>query len=304
MTPTDTPQPPALARASLDRCAAERDEPDLLHRLRRSAGTRVVPVHGDLAPTHGDRLITVAPDQVDPAARWAFLGRDAAGTALLVAATSAAEPAPVDAVPETATWSALRAAGGELIADDAGVFVEAVALARWLVGAPFCPACGVRADERKAGWSRVCPACGAEHFPRADPAVIVAVVSADGERMLLGRNALWATQRMFSTFAGFVEAGESAESAIVREVAEEAGVSVTDLEYRGSQAWPYPHSLMLGFRARAERDTDARADGEEIVEVRWFTRTELVRGLAGTADFTLPGTASIAHRLIADWVGA
>ncbi|ALJ19965.1 NAD(+) diphosphatase [Microbacterium sp. No. 7] len=288
-----------LARGGLDRSAAERTQPDLLERLRADAGTRVLPAHADRAPLdEAGRLLLVAPHDVAEHARWAFLGRDADGTALLVAATAAEEPAPVEAE----RWGALRAVGGDLPADQSGAFVEAVSLGRWLVDAPHCAGCGARLEDRQAGWARRCPACDREHFPRTDPAVIVGVISSDGERLLLGRNALWAAANMFSTFAGFVEAGESLETTIVREVEEEAGVRVARLEYRGSQAWPYPRSLMLGFHAHAIDDAEARADGEEIVEVRWFTREELRAGLRGEADFGLPGAASIAHRLIVDWV--
>ncbi len=110
---------------------------------------------------------------------------------------------------------------------------------------------------RQAGWARHCPVCGREHFPRTDPAVIVAITSAhDPDRLLLGSNALWDANR-FSCFAGFVEAGESLEAAVLREVREEAGVDVRDIRYRGSQAWPYPRSLMLGFLATSAADDAA-----------------------------------------------
>jgi NAD+ diphosphatase len=154
---------------------------------------------------------------------------------------------------------------------------------------------------RSAGWSRHCPSCGREHFPRTDPAVIVAITSArHPDRLLLGSNAMWAGTR-FSCFAGFVEAGESLEAAVAREVREEAGVEVVDVRYRGSQAWPYPRSLMLGFLATATDDAAAEPDGDEILEVRWFERSEIGAGLAGESDLLLPGRASIAHRLISDW---
>jgi len=152
-----------------------------------------------------------------------------------------------------------------------------------------------------AGWSRRCPSCGRQHFPRTDPAVIVAITSAvDPDILLLGTNALWDANH-FSCFAGFVEAGESLESAVRREVAEESGITVATAEYRGSQAWPYPRSLMLGFLATAADDDAARADGDEIAALRWFTRDEIGAGLEGEGDVVLPGTASIAHRLIRDW---
>ena len=310
MTRSETP-PPALARGGIDRATDEREAPGLVDRLRHDARTRVVAVHGDrgLVGADGRSLRTLSPTDVRSDAEWAFLGRDGDGRAVILAATGAAAEPPADATAEA--WAALRAVGGALAADDAGLLVEAVALGRWLVDAPFCSVCGARTRVRSAGWARTCPACGAEHFPRTDPAVIVAVESADGERLLLGKNAQWAQRNMYSTFAGFVEAGESLESTIVREVAEEAGVAVTDIRYRGSQAWPYPRSLMLGFRARTEPGAVPRPDGVEIVDARWFTRDELAAVLSavaptggsdGSAGFALPGGASIAYRLIVDWV--
>ncbi|WP_292834384.1 NAD(+) diphosphatase [Microbacterium sp.] len=302
MTPTDDLRPPALARATIDRAADERTQEGLLGALRIDPTTRVLALHGDRAPLRSGEetptLLLVAPAAVAEGAQWAFLGRDADGSARLLAAVAASAEPPIDA----AHWESLYSIGGELSPIESGLLVEAVALGRWLLGAPFCPACGGHTIVRTAGWSRSCPDCGRDHFPRADPAVIVAIESADGSRLLLGQNAMWKGQNVYSTFAGFIEAGESAEATIIREMLEEAGVEVEHIRYRGSQAWPYPHSLMLGYLASAVDDAAARPDGEEIVDVRWFTRAELNRGLAGEADFALPGTASIAHRLIIDWV--
>lgn len=304
MTRSDTPQPPALARAGIDRAADERDELGILERLRSDASTRVVAVHGDLGlvETAEARVHTVAVHDVRADVEWALLGRSVAGAAILLAASGSDSPPPTPA-PAQATWRPLRAVGGELEPVDAGVLVEAVALGRWLVEAPFCPACGARTEVRTAGWSRRCPSCGREHFPRTDPAVIVAVESADGRQLLLGKNALWADPNIYSTFAGFVEAGESLESTIVREVREEAGVTVEHTAYRGSQSWPYPRSLMLGFRATVGADAVPQPDGVEIVDARWFDRAQLKAALAGHGDVGLPGAASIAHSLIVDWVG-
>jgi NAD+ diphosphatase len=217
---------------------------------------------------------------------------------LLTAVFAAAEEPPF---PSPAGWAGLRVIGGALDATDAGAFVEALSLGRWLLDAPYCPACGSLTTLGDAGWSRRCPSCGRQHFPRTDPAVIVAITSvSDPDVLLLGSNALWGADR-FSCFAGFVEAGESLEAAVRREVFEESGIEVGAVQYRGSQAWPYPRSLMLGFFAEARDDAAARADGEEIAAVRWFTRDEIGRALAGETDVVLPGPASIAHRLIADW---
>lgn len=299
---TAHPEPPAppLSRATIYRAAEERASDGLLEAARADAATRVLVVRGDAAPLlagEAPGLRFVSPAEIVADAEWAFLGRDDEGAALLVAALPEDADDPLEA-PDG--WGRLRAVGGSLDATSAGVFVEALSLARWLIDAPYCPACGARAEVRQAGWSRVCPSCGREHFPRTDPAVIVAVESPDGERLLLGSNALWGQDR-YSCFAGFVEAGESLEAAVSREIAEESGIRVASMSYRGSQAWPYPRSLMLGFRAEAADEADARADGEEIVQVRWFTRDEIGASFAGETDVILPGTSSIAHALIRDW---
>lgn len=299
MTAPHSPRFPPLAGTDVDRAAAERLHPGLLDAARTESDTRVLVLAGDQAPLAADAALHwVAPDAVPEGAEWAFLGRDASGRALLLAAFEAAE---TEAFSAPAGWHGLRVVGGALNAADAAAFVEGLSLGRWLLEAPYCPACGALTDLVDAGWSRRCPACGRQHFPRTDPAVIVAITSADdSDRLLLGSNALWGGNR-FSCFAGFVEAGESLEAAVIREVAEEAGVQVVDVRYRGSQAWPYPRSLMLGFLATAVDDGAARPDGEEIVDVRWFTRAEIGAGLTGDSPLSLPGTASIAHRLISDW---
>jgi NAD+ diphosphatase len=299
MTAPDSTQPPPLARSGLERSADERTTAGLLEHVRGDGATRVLVLNGDSAPlAASDALHWVAPAEVPNGAQWAFLGRAENGTALLAAVFSRDDDQ-LFAAP--AGWAALRAVGGSLTPTEAGAFVEALSLGRWLIEAPFCPACGARTEVRSAGWSRHCPSCGREHFPRTDPAVIVAITSATHpDRLLLGANAMWAGNR-FSCFAGFVEAGESLEAAVAREVREEAGVQVVDVTYRGSQAWPYPRSLMLGFWAAAADDAAAEADGEEILAVRWFERSEIGAALAGDSDLLLPGPASIAHSLISDW---
>lgn len=299
MTAPESTSLPPLARSGLDRVAEERLTPGLLDDLRADAATRVLVIAGDTAPLAApDALQWIAPSDVPAGAEWALLGRDADGTALLAAVL----PAHDDELFAAASgWAALRAVGGLLSPRDASAFVEALSLGRWLLDAPFCPACGARTDLGDAGWSRRCPNCGRQHFPRTDPAVIVAITSADDpDALLLGSNALWGPER-FSCFAGFVEAGESLEAAVRREVLEESGIAVGAVTYRGSQAWPYPRSLMVGFLASARDDAAARADGDEIAAVRWFSRDEIGRALAGQGDFVLPGRASIAHRLISDW---
>ncbi|WP_345750917.1 NAD(+) diphosphatase [Microbacterium rhizophilus] len=290
-----------VARAAVDRAAAERDDPELPDRARSDARSRVIVVHGAVAArAAGDspRLHVVGPGDVPDGAEWGFLGRSAEGDAVLVAAFDPDAAAPID---PPGGWAGPRDIAAELEPDEADTLIVAVSLGRWLTGHRFCPACGGRAILRQAGWARRCEACGREHFPRNDPAVIVAITDPDRRRLLLGANAAWGG-RMHSTFAGFVEAGESLETAIHREMREEAGVRLSSLRYQGSQPWPYPHSLMLGFEATAIDPDDAHADGTEILTLRWFTRAEIAAAFDRRGDVRLPGRASIAHRLIRTWL--
>lgn len=283
-------------REIFDRAAELRTRVDVVERLRATPGTRVVVVRDGRLRVVGDAVLRADADSVGQA-DWALLGRDLDGAPVLLASVPA-ETESIDSAPEE-TWLGLRDTGGRLGAHDTDLFVTAVALAAWLRDARFCPSCGTGLDLQLAGWARRCPACASEHFPRTDPAVIVAVESADGGRLLLGANANW-RGRMHSCFAGFVEAGESIEDTVHRELAEEAGVRLRDIRYVASQAWPYPRSLMLGFRAVAV-DEQVEADGEEILEVRWLSRDEIRSSLAGEGPVGLPGPASIARRLIEDW---
>ncbi|MCK2026885.1 NAD(+) diphosphatase [Microbacterium sp. SSW1-47] len=287
----------SIPRPFFDRAAELREEPGVIDRLRSEAETGVIVVREGRVRVVDSTLVRVAPDAVGEAT-WALLGRDADGAVLLLAAAPPETDA-VDAAPDE-IWLGLRDLGGRIDAGESEVLVEAVALAGWLRDAPFCPTCGGGTELRQAGWSRRCLVCGREHFPRTDPAVIVAVESADGERLLLGANANWGG-RMYSCFAGFTEAGESLESTVHREIEEESGVRLSDVRYVSSQAWPFPRSLMVGFRAVVEDEAAARADGEEIIDVRWFTRDEIGSALAGEGPVGLPGPASIARALIVQW---
>jgi NAD+ diphosphatase len=186
--------------------------------------------------------------------------------------------------------------------------MTAVALANWHARHRFSPVDGQPTVPIEAGWARSSESGGTQ-WPRTDPAVIVLVhdgVAGDQGRCLLGHNAAWTGPgwvRRFSCLAGFVEAGESAESAVVREVGEEVGVPVADLHYLGSQAWPFPGSLMLGFTAQADPETPVQVDETEIAVARWFTRTEIRDVLTGRReDFGLPMAASIAHFLLTRWL--
>ena len=283
----------------LDRAADLRAEPGVIERLRAVEGTRVVVVRDRRLRVADRAVVRVDAGQVGEA-DWALLGRDADGAPLLLASVPP-QTESIDAAPEE-TWLGLRDVGGLLDPFEAEIFVTAVAVAAWLVDVRHCSRCGTELELRSAGWSRHCPGCDAQHFPRTDPAVIVAVESADGERLLLGANAAW-RGTMYSCFAGFVEAGESMETTVHRELAEEAGVRLRELRYISSQPWPYPRSLMVGFRAVAA-DENVRADGEEIIDVRWLTRAEIGSSLDGEGPVGLPSRSSIARKLIEDWYRA
>jgi NAD+ diphosphatase len=176
----------------------------------------------------------------------------------------------------------------------------AVALDAWHTTHTHCARCGARTRIAEAGMVRACPADGSLHHPRVDPAVIMTVAD-DDDRVLLGHQARWPARR-FSTLAGFVEPGESLEQAVAREVHEETGVVVDTATYLGSQPWPFPNSLMLGFHAHATT-TRITVDEVEISEARWFTRDALAAAVA-SGEVRLPPPVSIARRLIERWHGA
>jgi NAD+ diphosphatase len=194
-------------------------------------------------------------------------------------------------------WSGLREVGADLGDLDAGLLVQAIGILEWHERNRFSPLSGAATIIERAGWSQRDPSTGAEIFPRTDPAVIM-LVHDGADRVVLGRQAVWPPGR-FSILAGFVEPGESAEAAVAREVAEEVGLRVTDIRYVGSQPWPFPQSLMLGFVARAEGGDTLVPDPTEIEEARWFTRDELIRG---DGPAVLPPPVSIARHILDRWV--
>jgi NAD+ diphosphatase len=195
------------------------------------------------------------------------------------------------------TWAGLRDLGADLDDLDAGLLVQAIGILEWHDRNRFSPLTGAATVIERGGWVQRDPTTGTEIFPRTDPAVIM-LVHDGGDRVVLGRQAVWPPGR-FSILAGFVEPGESAEAAVVREVAEEVGLRVTDVRYVGSQPWPFPQSLMLGFVARLDGDDTLRLDPTEIEEARWFTREEL---RSGDGPRALPPPVSIARHILDRWV--
>lgn len=317
----------ALSRGTLERPNADRRDGDILRHVLAASSTRVLELVGRRARTcrvDGRlRLVLRAPTFADRDKEVLYLGRDRHGAAYVAVVSGLQEPAGPDdggrtgdgqtgdgqtgdgrtgdaATPTPGRgWLTLREAGADLDDQDATVFTSALALTHWHARHPRCPRCGAPTRMEQGGWLRRCADDGSEHHPRTDPAVIVAVTDQE-DRILLGRGPHWPERRM-SLLAGFVEAGESLEAAVAREVAEEVGIVVDGVTYRGNQPWPFPASLMVGFSARAHR-TDLTLDQEEVVEAAWFTRGEL-NWAARSGEVQLPSRVSIARSLIEDWFG-
>ncbi len=242
-----------------------------------------------------------------------FLGRHG-GRARLAVDVSSWEPPGLDraamasffdaqeyrhpALPGDHRFADLRGAMMRLDPADAALAATARGLFNWHRTHRFCSACGHASDWAQAGWERHCPACGAKHFPRTDPVVIMLVER--GNRVLLGRSPAW-PEGMYSALAGFVEPGESLEAAVRREVREETGIAVGAVRYVASQPWPWPNSLMLGFVARAE--SEAIALDDELEDARWITREELVSVMAGGhPTLRRPRRGAIAQFLLSEWL--
>jgi len=283
--------PLPLARADVDRAGDRRSDDEWLHAAWKDSGTRAFVVADGLVAVEQGRLVLEEPTQMPDGDRF-FLGLDDRHVAYFAVHVDGPHPDP--------RAVGLRQAAPLLDVRDGGLMVHAVALANWHQAHRHCSRCGERTTVVLAGHVRRCPADGSEHFPRTDPAVIVLVIDAD-DRCLLGRQDGW-PQGWFSTLAGFVEPGESAEQAVVREVAEESAIVVTACSYAGSQPWPFPSSLMLGYYARAD-GAEPRPDGVELSEAYWYSRDELDTALRSGA-VRLPPRVSISRRLIEGWYGA
>ncbi|MEU6780731.1 NAD(+) diphosphatase [Nonomuraea angiospora] len=306
--------PLLLARGTIDRSSALRANEQWLERAWTDPSTRVLVIDDGhtLVRRSGDAVQAVlyAPADAPPGERY-LLGVEEGVAYFAVAAPlpggpggdvngRVTVPMSLRDTPEGEPVAAgLRQVGGLLGDRDAGLLVYAVALEAWHTTHEYCPRCGTRTDVRAGGHIRVCPQDGSQHFPRVDPAVIMLVRDED-DRCLLARGPQWPEGRL-SILAGFVEPGESLEHAVAREVAEEVGVTVVRPRYLGSQPWPFPRSLMLGFFAEAI-STELTPDAEEIAEAHWFSREELARALE-SGELRLPPPVSIARRLIETWYG-
>ncbi|MBR8741372.1 NAD(+) diphosphatase [Nocardiopsis sp. MG754419] len=303
---------PALSRTAVDPAGHRRGDDEWLAKAWADPHTRVLVLEGGepgsygwkalmakqsraLVTTGRTRELVLTTPGLAPEGERYLLGSD--GERAYFAVRSKQELAPVP----VAEPASLREVGAVLDDHDTGLFTRAIALANWNATHGFCPRCGSRTRIERAGHVRVCEEEGTEQFPRMDPAVIMLVHrESDGrEEVLLGNNPNWSARR-FSVLAGYVDAGESLEQAVIREVAEEAGVVVENPRYLASQPWPFPRSLMVGYTARAVGETEATDD--EIAETRWFTRSDLATAVE-SGEVELPGRVSIARTLIEHWYG-
>lgn len=300
----------ALAEAAVDRRSERRGDADwLAERLADPESlltvvwrerSLVIDADGDRAPAPGTVPVTAASALVERTVELVYLG-DAGGRSYFSIDLSDRDDPLSGALRGAGRLVELRQVGAAMSGPDGNLLAYARAMATWHRRHRFCGRCGASTSSRNAGHLRVCTGCGAEHFPRTDPAVIMLVHTSGGgdDSCLLGRQATW-PPGMFSALAGFVEPGESLESAVAREVQEETGIAVDTVEYHSSQPWPFPTSIMLGFYATSPGG-DVQVDTEELEQAVWVRRSDLEYAIRAR-EVRLPPPFSIARRLIDDWL--
>ncbi len=304
-----------LSGLSLDRCGRERTDPSWVRKRLTAAASRIIPIWRDQSllrkQDDGMRLAAVqaaaflAAGAIDEPI---FLGMDDQGpwfaTDISVLDDPVGDPRLRRIMTGGTAFTDLRQAARLLPAEEASLGAYARGMVYWHRRHLFCGVCGSPTESLDGGHKRRCTntACGATHFPRTDPAMIVLVH--DGDRCLLGRSPRF-PPAMYSAIAGFVEPGESLEDCVRREVLEETGISVGDIRYHSSQPWPFPASLMVGFTAKAE-SIEIETDGDEIEDAFWIDRQALLAEIdqGENAAIRLPPRLSIARRLITDWLGS
>jgi NAD+ diphosphatase len=295
-----------MAQAVLNRDGDARDNSELFDQLWLEAQTRIIVLHRGKTLIRDGHLKLLTTEQATAGKYRVYLGRTTLslgdqpeGTAVVLSVLSDNAAKAIE--PDEGNWHDLRKSGSGLHPRDAALFTQAVAIHNWHETHQHCPNCGAITVMQQGGWSRLCVSEDRQLFPRTDAAVIVTVTD-DQDRILLGTQGSW-EQNRWSILAGFVEAAESLEAAVIREMQEESGLLVTNPVYLGSQAWPYPYSLMLGFTAQVDPSNSPdsiRPDGIEIAKLRWFTREELK---AEAKNILLPSRVSIARSLIEHWLG-
>lgn len=290
---SDLPADYAFVHPPPDRADHLRGDDEALQALWPAAGVLLIDAEGHaLAADGGDVHVHVRGGDLAsrPPDEAVFLAlHEGRGWFALPLETTGAYAATVERID-------LRAAAMRLPAFDAGLHAHARALLHWRATHRYCGRCGAPLQPIRAGHAARCEGCGAEHYPRTDTAIIVSV--SDGERLLLGRQATWPPKR-YSVIAGFLEPCERLEDAVVREVAEETGLRVRSCSYAGSQPWPFPANLMVGFEALAEPD-EPRFGGE-LEDARWFSAAQIHAAVAA-GELLLSPRLSISSWLIRRWL--
>lgn len=284
----------------LDRQSLRREDAEWIEQQWQSARMRWVALHGHT------QLVSDTPEAVLLTAEQRDTYREDTRQRLFLGVSNGiplfgaeVTPAARDALSQFGEFRDLRSIATLLPADQANWLAQAQALRHWHVTHYYCGRCGKPTESIAAGHARICvnDACETRQlFPRVDPAIIVLVH--DEDRCLLGRQATWDRGR-YSCIAGFVEAGESLEQAVAREVAEETGIEACNPQYHSSQPWPFPQSLMLGFTAQA-LSHEIRLHDRELEDARWFSRDDIRDGLRD-GSLKLPSELSISHRLLTEW---
>lgn len=287
----------------LNRLSARRDDHDLIERLRSDPAARFLVFDGDVpllkrGSAHDPWFVAAEAGTFGEPLHSVFLGQDSDGGGRFALGFVPEEPSPHGGYDRIDLRS--LALQDLVTAETLGMLAEAKSMLDWHRRHGFCANCGSASRVTNAGWQRVCDVCGARHFPRVDPVVIMLVI--DGERCLLGRQRHFA-QGMYSALAGFVEPGETAEDAVRREVMEEASVKCAQVVYFASQPWPFPSSLMIGCFAQSS-STEIVVDRDELEDARWFSREEVAAMLAGTHEggLSAPKPFAIAHHLLRAFV--
>lgn len=295
-----------LAQPVLNRDALAREGAELFDLLWQDPETRILVLYKGKTLVTDGRLVLFKTDQASAGKYRVYLGRTNQASAGIsanapIVLSVLSDNAALALEPNSENWKELRRTGAGLDPFDATLFTQALAIHNWHETHQFCPACGQITIMRQGGWSRFCISEDRELFPRTDAAVIVSIID-NQDRILLGSQGSWQENR-WSVLAGFVEAAESLEAAVRREMFEESGLLVSDPIYLGSQSWPYPYSLMLAFTAKVDGSNKAEdivADGVEIAKLRWFSRDELIQE---AKHIHLPSRISIARALIDRWLG-
>jgi NAD+ diphosphatase len=293
-----------LATNAIDRAAHHRTDDAWLEAAMKSDNVLVFLMQDGkpLVENSGQNLVWLGPEvaQIGPLEEHVFLGLDLASAPIFAVNIGAAFQLDGSLLQGTGDFADMRAAATTLTPMESNLAATARSILEWHRAHPFCSKCGSQSKVAEAGWKRVCPSCGTEHFPRTDPVAIMLAVKDD--KCLLGRQATWPAG-FWSALAGFVEPGETVEQAAARELEEEAGIKSdpATAEYLFCQPWPFPSSLMIGIILQADT-TEVSVEQDELEAARWITRAEARQVIAGThPDIFCPPPMAVAHHILKTW---